>query len=96
MSLPADLGREHTDQLTPVPVAPAKATALSGPRHLIRRIGSRGKREARRLIERGVTPVIQPFDGRLKWWALMLRPTARRSSVRRSRTAFTTWSAVAS
>ena len=61
MSLPADLGRERTDELTPVPVAPAPAPAASsGPRELANRLSSRGKSEARRLIARGVRPVIQP------------------------------------
>ena len=61
MALPADLGREHTDRLTPSPVV--AALTPQGPsmsRRLADRVTSRGKREARRIIARGVRPVIQP------------------------------------
>ncbi|MDX6222232.1 MAG: hypothetical protein QOD91_1286 [Frankiales bacterium] len=61
MALPADLGREHTDRLTPAPVVAAvPPLAASSQRRLADRLASRGKREARRIIARGVRPVIQP------------------------------------
>ena len=61
MALPADLGRERTDRLTPAPVlAAVPAPSRSTQRRLADRLTSRGKREARRIIARGVRPVIQP------------------------------------
>ncbi len=61
MALPADLGRERTDRLSPMPVvAAATPQGPSVPRRLADRVTSRGKREARRIIARGVRPVIQP------------------------------------
>ena len=61
MALPADLGRERTDRLAPAPVVAAvPAPGVSVQRRFADRITSRGKREARRIIARGVRPVIQP------------------------------------
>jgi SAM-dependent methyltransferase len=61
VALPADLGREHTDRLTPAPVVAAlPPLAASAQRRLADRLAARGKREARRIIARGVRPVIQP------------------------------------
>jgi SAM-dependent methyltransferase len=61
VALPADLGRERTDRLAPAPVvAPAEIEPPSLQRRLADRLASRGKREARRIIARGVRPVLQP------------------------------------
>jgi SAM-dependent methyltransferase len=61
VALPADLGRERTDRLTPAPVvAVVPALSPSVQRRFADRIAARGKREARRIIARGVRPVIQP------------------------------------
>jgi SAM-dependent methyltransferase len=61
VALPADLGRERTDRLTAAPaVAPVPAVGPSVQRRFADRLASRGKREARRIIARGVRPVIQP------------------------------------
>ena len=61
MALPADLGRERTDRLSPAPALPAAPPpSLSAQRRLADRLTTRGKREARRIIARGVRPVIQP------------------------------------
>ncbi len=45
MSLPADLGRERTDELTPAPAAAPEPPrgSVSGPRELAHRLSSRGK-----------------------------------------------------
>jgi SAM-dependent methyltransferase len=61
VALPADLGRERTDRLSPAPaLAPAPTPSPSMQRKLAERLTTRGKREARRIIARGVRPVIQP------------------------------------
>jgi SAM-dependent methyltransferase len=61
VALPADLGRERTDRLSPAPaLAPALPPTLSIQRKFAGRLATRGKREARRIIARGVRPVIQP------------------------------------
>jgi SAM-dependent methyltransferase len=61
VALPAELGRERTDRLTPVPtVSAVPPPPRSLQRRLADRLASRGKHEARRLIARGVRPVIQP------------------------------------